>query len=196
MVNLKEIVSGFLLESGYGEAEFARAYQIGVRGLKDVSRMLNPFIVREKLFIKDNLTANEPFGCLKILKVGTLSKCGKELISLCKTLYSIKGNKVYFCPSFKDLGCCEIYVEYSTVMTDDKGNEIFVPDVLYETVLAYIRWKFHINKKNQDKWDKQYFHRTYLEELRKSKLILKSNTKEELESFAKTSNRVWMVNWR
>lgn len=76
---LQNVVSHFLLEAGFGDAEYSRAYHIASRGLRELSIDLplgNEYIA--ELPIEPNGTVLIPEDCVKVLGVKRLSH-GKEV---------------------------------------------------------------------------------------------------------------------
>lgn len=233
METLDSVVSNFLMESGYGDADYTRAYHIGLRGLKELIADTNvEGVYTAKLFIEGDGTANLPEDCLKVTRIykmqgGTpvsLTRNGdrSKLGSCCNRAphcchhhkinvrgrientspfweggslgvgsyknngeYFINGNVVYLGPS---LGACDVFVDYKALPTE--GEDYLVHEYLVEAVIAYIRWKFHINRKNQDKWDKQYFEKEWHREKRNAVYRLKAPTKQELNQSARKNTKM------
>lgn len=215
MVNLKEIVASFLIESDLGQAEYFKCYHLGIRGIKEVSKLLKSTTVRELLEIEHDYTAKLPKHHTKILGVGRVDKTGKikyfdkdlglgTIVDDCSTCgcyhcrcnitndtYNIVSNRIHL--NVKDV--CDIVVEYSTPFNFKEGSEIEISPVLENVVLSYIRWMYHATRKNQDKWDKQYYENMYNKSLRQVNYIINSPSAKELIRQTFKSNRGWMVNW-
>lgn len=98
--------------------------------------------------------------------------------------YRIDGNLIYFGSSV--IGCGEdIYVEYNTFTDEDGLGDMYLHPYTREAVIAYIRWRYAINRKNQDKWDKQYFEKEWHREKRNAKYRMKSHSLQELNQGAR-----------
>lgn len=233
MNTLDSVVSNFLMESGYGDADYTRAYHIGLRGLKELIADTNvQGIYTAKLFIEGDGTAQLPEDCLKVTRIykmqgntpvsltrnPDLSKladdhCGCHTCTCEKRInvrgriehtspfweggslgvgsyknngeYSINGNVVYLSPS----SCgTDVYVDYKAI--PNQGEDFIVHEYFVEAVIAYIRWKFHINRKNQDKWDKQYFEKEWHREKRNAIYRLKAPMKQELNQAARKNTKL------
>ena len=233
MNTLDSVVSNFLMESGYGEADYTRAYHIGLRGLKELIIDTNvQGVYTAKLFVESDGTARLPEDCLKVTRIykmqgdtpvslsrnPDLSKladdyCGCHTCTCEKGVnvrgriehtspfweggslgvgsyknngeYYINGDIVYLSPS----SCGEdIYVDYKAIPS--QGGDFIVHEYLVEAVITYIRWKFHINRKNQDKWDKQYFEKEWHREKRNAIYRLKAPMKQELNQYARKNTKL------
>lgn len=241
METLDNTVNNFLIESGYGDAEYSRAYHIGLRGLRELHMDVDlGNIATAKLFINGDGTADLPEGCLKVTRIYRLS--GKEVVSLtynkdisklgssgcicshtpCKCRpsnirghadhyygnigyphlgvgslgrgsyqnygeYNITGDVVYLSQDL--LGCTDIFVDYKQLPCNEEGD-YYVHPYIREALIAYIRWVFHINRKNQDKWDKQYFEREWHRLKRNAVYRIKSPTKQELNQNARQHTKL------
>lgn len=98
--------------------------------------------------------------------------------------YRVEGNIIYFNSSV--LGCGrDIYVEYNSFTDEDENGDMLVHEYTREAVIAFIRWKYAITKKNQDKWDKQYYEKEWFREKRNAKYRIKSHSLQELNQNAR-----------
>ncbi len=233
-MTLKEIVSNYLIESGLGEAEYTRAYHVGLNGLRNLKMDLEPYKKRTKLFVNPDKTSTLPSDALKVTKIGDMgsdgeikaytrntnlggtvkSKCGrcKKKVQNCRCKaqkpvhntgdynyegslgvgswtnireYNVINRTVYLPPNHTTK---DVWIEYSSL--EDEGGDIYVNPFLEEAVIAYIRWRLAINRKNQDKWDKQYYENVFKEAKRTAKLRIKSPTKQELNQYARQSTKM------
>lgn len=234
---LKTVVSDFLMESGYGQAEFTRAYQIGLRGLRELTFDITGETATTKLLINPDGTAYLPENCVKV--VSLLRNVDGELVAMtrntniakaksmsepscgcegdCKGVdygcrrayensnvagrpnipfytvslgvgswhnvgeYRIDGEVIYFGNNL--VGCSDIWIEYIPLY--DQNKELVVHPLIKEALVAWIRWRFHINRKNQDKWDKQYFEKEWHREKTNAKYRLKMAMRQELNQVAR-----------
>jgi len=69
-IKLSEVVSQFLDESNLGQAEYAKAYRIAIRGLRDIGWDITARVKTEEIVFGDNLTALYPIDCVKIIDFG------------------------------------------------------------------------------------------------------------------------------
>lgn len=237
MDTLDSVVSNFLMESGYGDAEYTRAYHIGLRGLKELLIDIDlGDIYTAKLFINPDGTANTPEDCLKVVRIyrllgdrevsltrnKDLSKLGRVCGVNCRPScncnrhnvrpdprygtspywdggslgkgswenngeYYISGDLIYLDTRFGN--SCNIFVDYKALPCDER-EEPYVHEYIKEAVISYIRWKFHINRKNQDKWDKQYFEKEWHREKRNARYRIKAPTKQELNQISRQSTKL------
>lgn len=244
METLDNTVNNFLIESGYGDAEYTRAYHIGLRGLNEFHIDVDLGNIKvAKLFMNGDGTANLPEGALKVVRI--YRRSGKEEVSLTRNPdlsklgssghgcsncrgyrcncgktnvrghddvyygsmiapnlvtgslglgsyqnygeYYISGDLIYLSTDL--IGCSDIYVDYKAIPCNDEGDP-FVHPYIREALVAYIRWIFHINRKNQDKWDKQYFEKEWHRLKRNALYRLKSPTKQELNQNARQHTKL------
>lgn len=239
---LDNVVSQFLMEAGFGEAEYARAYHIALRGMHELSIDLPLQEVQTtKLYIEQNGLGVLPEDCLKVLSISR--KIGDGMVALtrerdiaklgtpcesqshkchechnyeggciCKKYnvsnprvyntspywdggsygvgswkdygkYYITGHTVYLSPSLSH--CDDIYIEYKAFPKEMETGEPYVHPYVREALIAYVRWIFAINRKNQDKWDKQYYEAQWKELRRNARYRLKSPMKQELNQSAR-----------
>lgn len=103
--------------------------------------------------------------------------------------YFISGNTVYLSP---ELSHCkdEIYVEYKCFPKDEVSGEPYVHPYVKEALIAFIRWTYAINRKNQDKWDKQEFKGEWLRQKKLAKYRMKAPIKQELNQYARQSTKL------
>jgi len=75
-IKVEEVVAQFLDESNLGQAEYAKAYRIAIRGLRDLSWDIVGSVKIEELVFGANHTALFPLDCAKILDFGISDGCG------------------------------------------------------------------------------------------------------------------------
>lgn len=233
METLDSVVSNFLMESGYGDADYTRAYHIGLRGLKELIADTNvQGVYTAKLFIEGDGTAYLPEDCLKVTRIYKMQggtpvsltrnpdrsklgfdncynetppqHCRKNVRGRIENTspfweggslgvgsyknngeYFINGDVVYLSPS---LCATDVFVDYKALPSNEE--DYLVHEYLVEAVIAYIRWKFHINRKNQDKWDKQYFEKEWHREKRNAVYRLKAPMKQDLNQAARKNTKM------
>lgn len=69
-VELSTVVASFLDDSNLGQAEYAKAYRMAIRGLKDLSWDVVGTTKKEELIFGANHTALLPLDCVKLLDFG------------------------------------------------------------------------------------------------------------------------------
>ena len=69
-VKVEEVVTAFLDQSNLGQAEYAKAYRIAIRGLRDLSWDITGQVKTEVLTFGSDRTALIPLDCVKILEFG------------------------------------------------------------------------------------------------------------------------------
>lgn len=218
---LQNVVSHFLLEAGYGDAEYTRAYHIASRGLRELSIDLplgHEYVA--ELPVEPNGTVVIPEDCVKVLGVKRLLN-GKEVALTMNPYlskldssasavngsevrmgtspdwrggslgvgsysnygeYHISGNLIYLSSSIGH--GCSIVIEYKA-FPETETEEPYVHPYVREALIAYLRWMFSINRKNQDKWDKQYFEKEYHRLKRNSRSRIKGMTRQEMNQSAR-----------
>lgn len=232
---LDNLVSHYLIEAGLGEAEYTRAYHIGMRGLQELQIDFPLHEVHTtELWITPNGLGELPEDCHKVLSISrrlngqlvpltrekNLSKlggscgCGNPKACRCKAenvtgrpenigtnpyhrggsygvgswkdygKYYITGHTVYLSPN---LAHCsgEIFIEYKAFPKENETGEPYVHPYVREALIAYIRWIYAINRKNQDKWDKQYYEKEWHRLKANAKYRMKAPTKQELNQVAR-----------
>lgn len=75
-VKVEEVVAQFLDESNLGQAEYAKAYRIAIRGLRDLSWDITGQVRTEPLVFDADRTALIPLDCVKILEFGVANGNG------------------------------------------------------------------------------------------------------------------------
>lgn len=75
-IKLSEVVSQFLDNNNLGQAEYAKAYRMAIRGLRYLSWDIVGKVKTEELTLDANKTALLPQGCIKVLDFGISDGCG------------------------------------------------------------------------------------------------------------------------
>ena len=75
-VKVEEVVAAFLDQSNLGQAEYAKAYRIAIRGLRDLSWDITGQVRTEPLVFDADRTALIPLDCVKILEFGVANGNG------------------------------------------------------------------------------------------------------------------------
>lgn len=75
-VPLATIVASFLDDSNIGQAEYAKAYRVAIRGLKDISWDITGQVKTEPIVFDADRTALIPLDCVKILEFGVANGNG------------------------------------------------------------------------------------------------------------------------
>lgn len=227
---LSNVVSDFLMEADFGDAEYTKAYHLARRGLKDLQFDL-PLETVETVYLTINPdgTASLPEDCLKVLRIGLevngniaaltrnkdITKRGRlnqqphqekplyTPVGVVPSLYGkgqvferslgrgswtnigeyyISGNTVFLSDNVVNGDNC-VVIEYKAYQ-DTEEDPVIHPYV-QEALIAFIRWKYAINKKYQDKWDKQYFEKEWHRLKRNAKWRMKAPIKQELNQSAR-----------
>lgn len=98
--------------------------------------------------------------------------------------YYISGHTVYLSPN---LAHCngDIVIEYKSFPKENDTGEPYVHPYIREALIAYVRWIYAINRKNQDKWDKQYYEKEWHRLRDNARYRMKAPTKQELNQVAR-----------
>ena len=98
--------------------------------------------------------------------------------------YYISGHTVYLSPNLSHCNG-EIVIEYKSFPKENDTGEPYVHPYIREALIAYVRWIYAINRKNQDKWDKQYYEKEWHRLRDNARYRMKDPTKQELNQVAR-----------